>query len=157
MTHKPFIMIALFKGISPISWSIRIQTRSQYSHAALIIDDTLYESKEFIGVHKISDFYTSELYNKQRDRMDLFYVEVTEEQKLKAKEICEKFVANKIGYDWRSVFRFLWRINKDGNKNKLFCSEFVFLVFLMIGIKLLERIEAFKVSPAILSLSPKIK
>lgn len=81
-------------------------------------------------------------------------VGLTPEQRL----IIESFLRCQVGksYDWQGVFQFVIRTGKD-SKSKWFCSELVFKALLKANIKLLKGISPYKVTPAMLVLSPLLK
>jgi hypothetical protein len=85
----------------------------------------------------------------------IFSVDVTEEQKQKI----EEFLYNTLGrskYDFKGILGFA-TFSDYQNPNKWFCSELVFTAFQNAGVKLLNFIEPWKVSPRILLLSPLLK
>lgn len=141
--------IALFKNKSIISSLIKWQTRSEYSHAAIIVDDKLIESIEFEGVR-----VKNELNVKKNCFVDIYEIDVTEEQK----RVIIDFLANQIGkkYDYTMVIRFITRQQESRkSSNKWFCSELVFAAFAKAGIVLLNNVEPWEVSPALLSMNTK--
>jgi len=134
----------LFNGRGFISASIRWQTRSHWSHAALLIsDDTIIEAWQGAGVRwkKITDW----------ENTKTFEVPTTEEQD----EAILTFARSKIGcrYDYRSVLRFVTR-RKTGENDKWFCSELVAASFAAGGIDLFKRIDPAAISPGMLELTP---
>ena len=134
----------LFHGKGLISWSIRAQTRSHWSHAALLIDDsTIIEAWQGSGVRKkrIEDW----------DNTKTFEVETTKEQDA----AILSFARSKIGqpYDYRNVARFITRTAPHPD-DRWFCSELVFAAFCSGGIHLFARIPAARVSPGMLEWTP---
>ena len=146
---RPCIM--LLRGTSLLSRLIQWQTRSPYSHAAIVTPSgTVIESVEGKGVREvpIEHAYKHAVY-------DLFDVSgLSDDQWSDALE----WARSKIGsrYDYRGVLRFVSRRPAELN-DKYFCSEFVFAAMLHAGLLLLERIPAHNVSPAILSYSPSLR
>ncbi len=138
-------MIALFRGVSCVSWAVRWQTRSIYSHAALVTNHgTLIEAVEFVGVRERAI--------RKTDKYDLFSVEGLTPEKLNiATDVTRSLIGKP--YDYLSVLRFLSR-RKPSHNNRWFCSELVFAAMESVGIKLLDRITAAEVSPKLLSISP---
>ena len=138
--------VLLFRGRGFISASIRWQTRSPYSHAALLYPDgkTIIEAWQFRGVQK-------------REVIDWEGIEVFEAPNLDAWrwEQIFHFAESKIGkrYDYRGVLRFLSRIPASTD-DAWFCSELVFAAFQSAGWNLLHETTAGAVSPAMLALSP---
>lgn len=138
--------ILLFRGRGLISTAIRWQTRSQYSHAALLFPGgkSLVEAWQFHGVQErdISDW----------QGIDRFAVpSATADQWRTVLEFAQQQVGK--SYDYRGVFRFLSR-TPASTDDAWFCSELVFAAFEHAGIKLLHETSANAVSPAMLALSP---
>lgn len=137
--------ILMYKGSGILSWLIRAQTRSKFSHTALHLRTGKIIDSQYPDGVKCRPF-------EQRDDVRVFTVNgVTAEQWNKVFE----FARAKIGrpYDWLAVFRFVSRRQCQYN-GKWFCSELVFAAFKMAGINLLERTEPWEVSPGMLSRSP---
>lgn len=112
--------VLLFTGGDPIAWVVRWQTRSDYSHAAILIPgtNTVVESYPGSGVRE------RELTGRDWERCHAFRVEgMTARQWEAAVAFCESQLG--MGYDWRSVFKFLTRTAAKEN-GKWFCSELVF-------------------------------
>ena len=124
--------------------AIRWQTRSHWSHAALLVGDALiYEAWQGEGVRKkvITDWEDTKT----------FEVPTTGEQD-------EKIIAHaesKLGaaYDYRNVFRFVTRTRPCAN-DRLFCSEYVMDCFAAGGILLFKRVSSAKVNPGHLEWTP---
>jgi len=137
--------ILLFKGRGVVSRCIRWQTRSEYSHAALMLKDgSIVEAWQGEGVR------TTRL--KDWCNVDVFGVrEMTDSQWAIAIEYALEQVGK--GYDYWGCVRFVSRRRLPEN-DKWFCSELVFAALQRAGISLLHRIRADEVSPGMLSLSP---
>ncbi|WP_009965321.1 hypothetical protein [Verrucomicrobium spinosum] len=138
-------VILLFKGRGIVSGLIRLQTRSVYSHAALLYPDThtLIESWQGAGVRKktITDW----------EGVDAFIVPgMTEAQWRDAFRFAEAQIG--MGYDYRSVARFVSRVSARENE-RWFCSELVFAALHHAGVDLLARIPAAEVAPGHLAWS----
>jgi len=142
--------ILLYCGIGTISKLIRWQTRSKWSHAAMLLDDGSVIEAWVGGVKKSPSIST--LHN-PGTRVDVF------DFKLSDKEKCLSYLYSKVGarYDYRSIFRFLSRSSKNDPEESLFCSELIFNASLAGGLRLLDRIPARMVSPALIGLSPHLK
>jgi len=124
---------------------IRAQTRSEYSHSAIMLKDgSIIESWQGKGVRRktLADY----------EGIDFFKVEGVDEN------VVEEFLLSKIGakYDYLSVFRFLSK-RKPIPSEKWFCSDLVFSALEAGGVKLLNNITPQEVSPALLSLSTLLK
>lgn len=137
--------ILLFRGTGFIDNLICFETRSEFTHAAIRISgDTIIESYPGAGVRlrKIEgpDFLTT---------MEWAVPGVDWTKAL-------DFAAGEIGcgYDWLNVSRFLTRLRGKQSDRRWFCSEFVFAVVAAGGVPLLDRIDAWQVSPRDLSICP---
>lgn len=143
------VQVALFKNSGPIASLIKWQTDSPYSHAALLFrgetGDILLQSNPGRGVH-----WTA---NPDLRRADIFdYVEHIHSGLAFSMYNFAKAQLGK-GYDYFGVARFISRRRLPEN-DRWFCSELVFAAFRSVGIRLLERIEAWQVDPGMLSFSP---
>lgn len=141
--------ILLFRGRGVVSALIRWQTRSAYSHAAILLPDgeTIIEAWQFKGVQerKLTDW----------QGIDAFMVPSMDDwQWAKAVEHARQQIGKP--YDYRGVFRFLTRSEADDN-GKLFCSELVFASCLHGRAHLLKRIKPGAVAPSHLAISPLLE
>ena len=140
--------VLLFRGMGLGSALIRWQTRSKYSHAAILLsDNTVVESWQGAGVRvtRIHDWHG----------IDAFTVIGMTPLEW---SVVEQFIKSQIGkkYDYLSVARFITR-RKGDCPERWFCSELVFSAFLHAGVKLLDRVEPWEVSPGLLSFSPLLR
>lgn len=160
-----------YSGKSLISRMIRWQTRSKYSHSAIVVNNRLYESLEGVGV-KPGRAINFEDISKHNDySLDVFYVPCCQREL----DIMEEFLVRQVGkkYDYTMVVRFETRqqaptpkqngaVKKVKNKlglvrdqsNRWFCSELVYAAFLKVGKELLRETEPWEVSPGLLGRSP---
>lgn len=135
----------LFKGRGLISTLIRWQSRSQYSHAALLMPDgRIVESWQGDGVRvkEIADWTDVEAYD---------VIGMTDFQWDLALDFALELVGS--GYDYKAVMRFISRRPASDNE-RWFCSELVFAALESAGVPPLARISAAAVSPGMLALSP---
>lgn len=129
-------------------------SRGGYSHTSVLFDDgTIIEARPFTKIHKlkcIQDGITA------RCRVDIFEVDTTQKEDAIIKEFLEKQIGKK--YDYLAIFGFIMYASKEGRKSygRWICSELVFAAFRKAGINLHERIDAWKVSPTILSYNTKM-
>jgi len=146
--------IGLYKGRSLISRLIRWQTRSTYSHASLILPDNTVIEAWTGGVRwqRIHDGHTKGTVVDVFEPIGVFTAGIFNSLAV------EQFARSQIGkgYDYLSVARFVTRTRGD-RQARWFCSELVFQAYLAGGLRLLERIEPWAVSPALLRLSPWIR
>jgi hypothetical protein len=167
----PSVLIALHRGSSWIGKLIEWQTRSHYSHAALVfiapgeeMEHTadrnrparlceVVESREFHGVR-----VTEGIIREPDTAVDLFSVSgpdgpMSQDQTSRLREFAHQHIGKP--YDYLSVARFISRRSESiHSKEKWFCSEFVFAAFQAAGLNLLRDTEAWEVSPGLLSKSP---
>lgn len=143
-------MIALYRGRSVLSRAIRWQTRGEYSHAAWVLPDrSVIEAWAPGGVqHNVSlgRAHTAGTV------VDLYAIRgLTAPQH----EEIERFLRSELGggYDYGNLLKFMSR-RRGGHNERWFCSELVFAACVAAGVRLLERIAAWQVSPSMLALSP---
>lgn len=145
-------LICLHKGKGLISKLIQWQTRSEYSHASMMMPDGLIiEAREGKGVRAL---WKQE--PKKGEVIDHFWIDATEEQI----EKMVTFARSQLGksYDYTMVLRFISRRQANRSQSeKWFCSEFVFATCMVAGINLLRTTEPWRVSPGLLALSPKLQ
>ena len=142
------LKVALFYGtVSRISVAIEWYTRSKYCHAGIVQNDgSLIESIEGVGVHRLDSI-------PEGDSYDLFAVQgLTESGELAV----ERFLGAQLGLPYANldIVGFLTRCPSQSSPGSWFCSELVFAALVAGGVRLLERIEAFQVSPGALATSP---
>lgn len=140
--------VLLFKGRGIISTLIRWQSRSQYSHAALLMPDgRIIESWQGDGVRikTVTDWTDIEIYDVEG---------MTDFQWELALDFARDLVGH--GYDYKAVLRFVSRRPASDNE-RWFCSELVFAALEWVGVSLLARTSAAAVSPGMLALSPLLK
>jgi uncharacterized protein YycO len=144
--------ILLFRGRGLLSAAIRWQTRSRYSHAAILLHDeqTIIEAWPGAGVRAKSFNGWDDW-----DGIDYFSVDADfNSYRL------ENFLHAQLGkrYDYLGVLRFLSRDSDEDQKNKRwFCSELVFAAFAHAGVDLFRDTRAWEVSPGMLSKSQLLK
>jgi uncharacterized protein YycO len=142
------LRIGLHRSEGWISKAIKWQTRSQFSHASLVLpDDTVLESMQGRGVvhgRKVESCV---------ECVDLFTVLAI----AKVQDAALGFAMSQLGkpYDYTMVARFVTRRTESlRTKEKWFCSELVFAAFLHAGLPLLRDTQPWEVSPELLSKSP---
>lgn len=144
----PRVTVALFQGPGLVSRLIRWQTRSAYSHAAIVLPNAaVFESREGIGVRQLP-----RLDPKNGEQIDYFAVEVTETQLAEMTEFLKRQLGKR--YDWTMVARFITRRQESrSTSDKWFCSELVFAAFKVAGVILLRDTDPWEVSPGLLARS----
>jgi hypothetical protein len=145
-------MIALYKGISSLSRVIRWANRAIYSHAAWIDPESgaCYEAWTHGGVRKVPSFSSAHTPGTQ---LDIFATPATREQSLTIRRFLEWQIGKP--YDWRGILHFVTRRPEyPRDQDRWFCSELVFAAYRSAGVPLLARVDAFTVSPGMLSWSP---
>jgi uncharacterized protein YycO len=140
------MQILLHHGKGLLNSLIRWQTRSHYAHASVLLhddDNVIVQSLPGKGVHvtRLDDWRG----------VDRFHISTG----IPFEAVTSQFLLNQVGkkYDYSSIFRFLTR-EKAHNDRRWFCSELVFAAFAAGGCRLLNCQEAYKISPALLALSP---
>ncbi len=142
--------LLLYRGKGIISRSIRWQTRSKYSHAAIMLDDgTTYESWHKGGVRKVSHPW--------EDHDPTTLIDVYSVDRPLDTVAMLQYLESQLGkkYDFKSIGRFLTRRDAPAN-DKLFCSEYALEAFYEGGVELL-CIEPSHCSPAHLAMSPLLQ
>jgi uncharacterized protein YycO len=144
------ITVTLHRGSALVSKLIQWQTRSEYSHAGIVLPDGHFiEAREGAGVR---EFSTGLVANKG-EAVDLFHVYVTETQAGEIMDFCREQLGKK--YDWTMVARFVTRRQESrSTTDKWFCSELVFAAFKQAGVVLLRDTQPWEVSPGLLARSP---
>jgi len=141
--------VLLFRGKGVISSLIRWQTRSIYSHAAILTaPDELIESWQGSGVQRRTV--------KQVDLADVDQFEV-DGMNDTMWAVAIAFMTKELGcgYDYASIAAFVTRRNA-GSPTRWFCSELVFAAIAAAGVQLFRDTQAWEVSPGMLSKSPKL-
>lgn len=144
--------IALYRGKGIVSKLILWQTRSNFSHAALVLpDNSVIESREWIGVQRRPHYYPI-----NGETCTLFNIHTTSEED----KAIIAFAEAQLGkpYDYMGILRFITREPVEIHYEwKWFCSAFVFACFEHINKPLLARIYSRAVNPGELSLSTLMK
>ncbi len=142
--------ILLFQGKSLISWAIRWQTRSKYSHVAIQLDDgSVIEAWHKGGVRHVPSISTL---HKKGTSVDIYSI-----QKPFVSSAAETWLLKQVGkkYDYGAVARFISRRNERAD-DKWFCSELGVTAVDKGGCILLNGIAS-HLSPRDVGLSPRLK
>jgi uncharacterized protein YycO len=115
---KKHMKILQYKGTSLISWGIRFQTRSKYSHSAIWLDDGTVVEAWTHGVRRVD---TPSEDHTPNTEVDIFSINYDFDQ---AK--AQLFALDQIGkkYDYWAIPRFISRRDEPAD-DKWFCSELV--------------------------------
>jgi len=150
------VRLLFFSGRSVVSRIIRFRTWSKWSHVAILVshgDTTLLLESNPGGVTVTGD--VQEIYNQIQEAYVLtLRPELAE---LLDGQAMIDFMRKQKGkkYDYPAAFGFLFRAKETRiSKGLWFCSEIVFQTVLEGGLALLERVDAYKVSPGLLYMSP---
>ncbi len=148
------VYVCLHRGTSLISRLIRRGTRSDYSHASLVLPTGEHiESREGKGVLWHPQFTRTNA-TEQVDWYAVNGLTATQLDDLWA------FLSAQKGkrYDWPMVFGFVSRSRTEGHESggKWFCSELVFAALAAAGVAPLARTDAWEVAPGLLARSPVI-
>lgn len=153
--------LLFFRGTDLISAAIRWQTRSHYSHVAVSIERTPFDA------HVVIEAYPGKGVRERRvEAAELIKYDVHEyefrQPTMTAFEssILLNFLRMQVGkpYDYLGVARFLTR-SKDSDlvNRKWFCSELAAAAFKHAHHPLLNVEESWKISPALLAMSPLLR
>jgi len=145
------IAVLLYRGSGFIGRAIRWQTRSPYSHAAIVVNQWVYEAREFKGVIK------RPLRESDLDEAVWFNVKPFPSEKFSA---LVQWMESQVGkkYDYLMVLRFISRRQETRESTgKWFCSEFVFAALQKIGVLLFNHTEPYEVSPGLLPRSLRLE
>jgi uncharacterized protein YycO len=146
------VKLAFYKGTSWVSLAIRWQTRGRYSHVGVVTPDgKIIESWHRGGVLK-----NASLGMRHDPQTEVDIYSVTGLNRMQNASVLE-FMENQLGkkYDFLSVARFISRREVD-DQEKWFCSELVMAAFHHAASPLLN-VASHKVSPEVLSWSPRLK
>lgn len=140
--------IALYRGRSLLSRVIRWRTWSVYSHAAwLCASGTVIEAWTKGGVRHVANLSVA---HTPGTIVDLY--EITAEVDYAAAEL---FLKRQLGkpYDFLGILGFILR-RRCQEESRWFCSELVFSAVLAGGLRLLNTLDPWQVSPGELATSP---
>lgn len=133
-----------------MSAAIRWQTRSKYSHAAILLPDerTIVEAWPGAGVHvkTVTDWSGIARFQVREDDINV--------------PMLSGFLLSQcgLGYDYAGVLRFLSRSSDAGAQRKRwFCSELVVAAFEYVGILIFRDTKSWEVSPGMLARSPLLE
>lgn len=142
--------IALYRGKSWVSRLIQWQTRSPYSHAALLLDSgRVIESWWRGGCGKHPDLGTV---HTPGTPVDIFVIEdLPPELSALVCAAAHSYLGHR--YDWLGVARFISR-RPHHPRRRIFCSALVAQAFEAAGMPLLQRVPPSHLSPRDISLSP---
>lgn len=158
------ILIALYRGASPISRVIKWATRSPYSHAAMVDarDGTTWEAWHVNPQGKMFGGYFREspspwTLHEPGTPVEFYAVHgMTPEIAAKIRATCRDWAAKRIPYDYVQILRFLIRSQRGGGPvecNRLFCSEADVIAFRLAGLPILLG-PASRTPPHLLEWSP---
>jgi len=147
-------MIGLYRGISVPSSVIQFRTWSPYSHVSEVDPRTgeVIEAWQWGGVQIRGNYHEG---HKPGTIIELYEViGITPAQQRKVWE----FLRGEVGkdYDFAGCYGFIRRADRQ-NPDKWFCSELEFTAYREAKVELLARVEAHKVYPGLLVMSPRLK
>lgn len=144
-----YITIAQYRGRSFVSWLIKKQTRSIWSHSAAVLQDgSVIEAWHVGGVSHVADLSVN---HSKGTQVDLFRIECTQAQADAFEVLLKKDIGKK--YDFRSVFRFLSK-HSTCIDDRWFCTEVLDHRLKIINIFTQKRICSAEMSPQLLGISP---
>jgi hypothetical protein len=143
-------------GSSLVSKLIRWQTRSEWNHISVQIDDLVYEAMEGAGVRVRGLQQIAHDVIGKRERVLALRptLDLTDAQR----EEMQSFLHSQIGkpYDYTMVARFVSRVNRESNDSqaKWFCSELAYASARRVGLRLFRDTAAWEVPPGLFVRSP---
>jgi uncharacterized protein YycO len=143
-------VIALYRGISPLSRAIRFFTQSIYSHASWVLRDGSVVEAWKNGVRHEPSLNHAHTPGTAIELFD-FEDRLTEDQVASI----ESWLLAQVGrkYDWADIIAFVLQQRRPRN-SEWFCSELVFAATQHVGRPVLARIEPWQVYPGLLAFSP---
>lgn len=146
------VHILLYRGRGLLNALIRWQTRGAFAHAAIWVDGTVYESKQWKGVLKRKSTPEDDI---AAQRFEVAHLTGNDTAVAEMVAWLEKHVGKP--YDYLSVLRFLSRRQEScASRGKWFCSELVFAALQKAGVQILRRTQPWEVSPQLLCRSPQV-
>jgi uncharacterized protein YycO len=149
-TQPGRVLIGQYNGKSLTSWIISKKTWSDITHTSAFLNDEVVIEAWGGGVTK----RTWREGHTPGTRIRIMRVECTWEQEEKFYAFLESQIGKK--YDFAGILGFGLSANLEC-KDRWFCSELIFAAAQYAGIELLKRIEAHKVYPGLLDVSPRLK
>lgn len=158
------IGIAQYQGIGPLSRGIRLFTRSQWSHTAIVIWPSvpymdkfqLFEAWGFNGVVRVNGYALPTVLSANHHPgtlVDIFTMEVIRRDGQRMLEFLNSQVGKK--YDWSLIVKFL--IRKPATENgRWICSELAGEAFKTAGSPL-QRMHPWKMAPEHCGISTIVK
>jgi len=154
------MLIALYRGLSPISRAIQFATRSPYSHAAMTDAETGETFEAWHNPGKFRAIPTPLTMHDPRTEVEFYAVDgMTPAIAAKIRAVCRAWAAQGIRYDYWQIVRFLTRSQRGGGPveaNRLFCSEAVVLAFRYAGLPCINS-PASRTAPHHLLWSPILR
>lgn len=152
-------MILLYRGISPLSRTIRFRTRviswlppsCDYSHVAWELDDaSVIEAWKKGGVRHVPTFAAD---HTPGTSVDVFEVRCPRPH---LRTNIELFLLSQVGkrYDTAGILGFVARQDNMQRKDRWFCSELIASAFSRSKMPLLARLEPHRMLPGMIVLSP---
>jgi len=143
------MQLAFYRGTSLLSRFIRWKSRGKYSHAAILFSngeclEAWHATNSVRWITNLGDGHTN------GTQVDIFDLPESLNEAA-AKDFAQQQIGKKYGL--KEVLMFLTNTSGD-NPNNWFCSEIALAIARAGGINLLARVDAYKVSPSMLSWSP---
>lgn len=143
-------------GSSFVSRAIRWQTRSEWNHISVCIDDLVYEAMEGVGVRVRSIQSIAEDVLARRERVISLRLlqDVSDESVSEMRAFLHSQIEKP--YDYTMVLRFISRVNRESDESsaKWFCSELAFAAARLIDVHLFRNTSAWEVTPGLFVRSP---
>ena len=146
------VSIVLIKGNAPISNVITKVTNSEFSHAAISLDENLERLYSFDFFNKINlggGFSMESIKSyPQENRLSVFTFFVNDEDYKKLEDRCQYLINNvkNTSYNIINLLLFPFKLIDFSNKDNMICSQFVDALMKMINIDI-TGIKSAKVAP----------
>jgi uncharacterized protein YycO len=146
------MQIALHRAPGLIGTLIRWQTRGEYSHASMLMDDgSVIESREGHGVRRLP-----RLVRRKGETIDLFNFFHSPEQNRQITTFLEAQIGKP--YDYTMVARFVTRRQASrAQSGKWFCSELIYAALQQAQLPVFRATDPWEVSPGLLARSPLLQ
>jgi uncharacterized protein YycO len=149
------ISVLSYSGKGPMSKLIKWQTRSKYSHSAIMISNGFSTLMFESNPPEVTQLLGEPAIVRAESAVSILHptVEVDEDRMFRwlTKQVGKK-------YDKTMVVRFVTRKQETRkSREKWFCSELVYAAFKHVGVDLFRDTEPWEVSPGMLARSPLLR
>jgi uncharacterized protein YycO len=151
LSQQHYIYIGQYEGISLSSFFIKRFTWSDVTHTSAFKLKAGRVIEAWRGGVVERNWFEG---HERGTKITIYRVPCTQSQKFGFYQYLDECIGKK--YDFLGILGFTLRA-KIEDKDKVVCSELVFAAAKHVGINLLERIEAYKVTPGLINVSPLLE